>query len=309
MVGDKATVRLTLLGCLALQGIFVLQEHQQGRALSSDWHGGDAQHVHFSNESSVVNDTEAKILQNLLDGILSTTPLPPSNNQARNRQHSTAWDLDIDELVQTSNYTASDCDPRLVYMNDTILASAWSRKIPKVVHITGFTRCLSRPFYDNIQQWRLHAHAFYFHDEAAVDRLLQQEYWPEFPQLANLQHCMVSGAAKADLWRYLILYRYGGIYTDMDSAPGEKFVLSDNVTTIISDDDDGFFVVERVGCISQYFMATSPRHPFMFMAVQQVFARLLDTDSIGEQYVPFVTGPGALKNAYIRFMGRKKAGL
>ena len=40
---------------------------------------------------------------------------------------------DIDDLVQTSNYTASDCDPRLTYMNDTLLPQAWngsSSKIP-----------------------------------------------------------------------------------------------------------------------------------------------------------------------------------
>ena len=46
--------------------------------------------------------------------------------------------------------------------------------------------------------------------------------WPEFPQLRNSIDCLknAGGAAKADLWRYLALWVYGGIYTDMDNSPG-----------------------------------------------------------------------------------------
>lgn len=145
-----------------------------------------------------------------------------------------------------------------------------------------------------------------------MDRLLQ-ESWPEFPQLQHMQHCLISGAAKADLWRYLILYKYGGIYTDMDNAPTKDFFVKDgngNPTnvTIITDDDDSFFVVERIGVLSQYFMASSPKHPLLYLSVLQVFARLMEVETIGTQYVPFVTGPGALKNAFIRFMGLMEGG-
>jgi hypothetical protein len=215
--------------------------------------------------------------------------------------------LPLEELVATSNATASDCGPQLWFMDDVVApvdANVWGRKIPKIVHITGKTRCLPLPFLENVNQWKLQNHSFYFHDDAAVDRLLRQEYWPEFPQLSMLRPCLISGAGKADLWRYLLLYRYGGIYTDMDTAPGVKFFAPhDNASTIISADDDSFFVVERIGVLSQYFMAASPRHPLLYLSVLQVFHRLLEVDSVGGQYVPYVTGPGALKNAFIRFMG------
>lgn len=97
--------------------------------------------------------------------------------------------------------------------------------------------------------------------------------------------------------RYLILYQYGGIYTDIDAAPGPKFENA----TIINDDDDAWFVVERIGIPSQYFMAASPRHPFMHLLVTVTLRRLMEVQNVGLQYVPFVTGPGALKEAWMHF--------
>ena len=213
-----------------------------------------------------------------------------------------------------------------------------SHVIPKIVHVTSKSRCLTKPFYDNVLKWKqlLPDHRLYFHDDAAVDRLLNL-HWPEFPELQKMyKNCLsVSGAAKADLWRYLVLYKYGGIFTDIDSAPAKRFFLTDGdenddaitdeldedeeetsrtstakttamatkKTTIIDyDNDDSFFVVERIGVLSQYFMASSPGHPLMFTSVLQVFRRLMDVKSVATQYVPFVTGPGALKNAFIEFM-------
>jgi mannosyltransferase OCH1-like enzyme len=81
---------------------------------------------------------------------------------------------------------------------------------------------MTPPFLKNLDKWRFPGYGFYFHDEAAMDRLLDK-YWPEFPQLQWLQHCMISGAAKADLWRLLVLWEYGGIYTDIDNAPALGF--------------------------------------------------------------------------------------
>ena len=57
-----------------------------------------------------------------------------------------------------------------------------------------------------------------------------------------------------------------------------------------------------MGIMSQYFMASSPRHPFLHLCVSTLLARLLSAEVVGTQYVPFVTGPGTTKNAMIQFM-------
>ncbi len=62
-------------------------------------------------------------------------------------------------------------------------------------------------------------------------------------------------------------------------------------------------MVERIGVISQYFMASSPNHPFMFIALMQCLYRLVSfVDDIGTQYVPYITGPGVTKAAMMLFM-------
>ena len=108
-----------------------------------------------------------------------------------------------------------------------------------------------------------------------------------------MRRCISSGAGLADLWRYLVLWEFGGIYTDTDSAPGPLFYNG----TIINDDTDVLMEVEDVGSPSQYFMVASPRHPIMYMAVKQSIKKLLAVPSISAQYVPKITGPVVVKNA------------
>jgi hypothetical protein len=88
---------------------------------------------------------------------------------------------------------------------------------------------------------------------------------------------------------------------DIDNAPGPLFLDGD----VIKDDDDAWFVVEKLGIMSQYFMAASPRHPFIHIALIHLFERLLQVDNIQKQYVPFVTGPGTIKSAMMIFRNDK----
>ena len=42
--------------------------------------------------------------------------------------------------------------------------------------------------------------------------------WPEFPGLHTVLQCIFSkGAMLIDVWRILILWEYGSIYTDIDN--------------------------------------------------------------------------------------------
>jgi hypothetical protein len=86
---------------------------------------------------------------------------------------------------------------------DTSITHPPNRKIPNIIHVTAKTRCMPLGVRNNLDLWRFANFSFYVHDDAAVDKLLWETYWPEFPHLNLLRPCMVSGAAKADLWRYV----------------------------------------------------------------------------------------------------------
>ena len=63
-----------------------------------------------------------------------------------------------------------------------------------------------------------------------------------------MRSCLSSGAGLADLWRYLVLWDFSGVYTDMDDSPGQL----DN-GTMITDYIDALFEVDRGGFSSQYY--------------------------------------------------------
>jgi mannosyltransferase OCH1-like enzyme len=88
-------------------------------------------------------------------------------------------------------------------------------------------------------------------------------------------------------------------FSDIDNAPGRRF----DDGRVISEDDQAWFVVERVGVLSQYFMAGIPHHPFFFVALTTCLSRLIRlVENIGDQYVPYITGPGVTKEAMMIYM-------
>jgi mannosyltransferase OCH1-like enzyme len=196
-----------------------------------------------------------------------------------------------------------ECAEGLIPVPDTVLdpTLAWSdgRKIPRVVHVTSRSRCMTKEFAENIDKWRFKDHSLFMHDDVAMDKVLNRD-WPEFPLLQKVLKCTnFGGAVKADIWRILILYEYGGIFTDIDNAPN-KF----NGTTI-QPEDDAFFVVEQLGTPSQWFMAISPRHPMMYMIMDSILNNLFGIGDTGTLQVVWTTGPGAVAQGMKLFLRDK----
>lgn len=214
-----------------------------------------------------------------------------------------------DDLVQLTRANESvTCPHGLVpveMVSNPEADAGVGRRIPKIVHMTGKTKCLTQAFYDAAKKWQFEGHSLYFHDDEAVMELFNRD-WPMFPGLQNTLICLqgAGGAALADLWRYLALYEYGGIYTDMDNIPNTLF----NSTTI-TNEIDAYFLQESGLFLSQYFFAVSPRHPMMFLAVHDVMRELHNLLDTGAYYVPSTTGPGATKRAFIHFMGLNNTNL
>ena len=206
--------------------------------------------------------------------------------------------IPLRDLVDTN--VESSCPEGLLLVNDTILddfpLDDSARRIPRRIHMTSKTRCMPKEFVDIIDQWRFPGYELYFHNDAAMQKLFNRD-WPEFPQLKQVLRCTKGGAGLADVWRALVMWEYGGIYTDIDNAPA-KF----NGKTIRKD-DDAFFVIERSAHLSQYFFAARPRHPLFFLLVQHMMSRLLSLNDVNMQVVSLVTGPGATRVAFCNFMG------
>ena len=207
----------------------------------------------------------------------------------------------LTKLVDTDNYSET-CPPGLERFNDTILDPSLAyeggrRRIPRIIHFTAKSRCLPPKLHSHLAMWKFANYSIFFHDDHAVQRLLTKHF-PEFPHLTQMLPCIHSGAGVADLWRAVVLYEYGGIYTDVDNQPS---AFNGNS---IDKDDQTFFVVESLGVMSQYFMASEPKHPLMYLLVQRIMKQVMDVTNLKKHRPAQVTGPGALKNAMIEFMNK-----
>lgn len=224
--------------------------------------------------------------------------IPSASIQSKRSNQKYAAPMSLSDLVRSDEALAKySCPIGTSPILDTILHDDHGRRIPKMIHMTSKTRCATIEVIENINQWRLAGHSLYFHDDAAVQRLTDHPITQQlFPMLNETLKCVTNGMTKADLWRYLVLFVYGGIYADIDSRPNQFN------TTTITDKDDFFGVLDSLGILAQYFLASSPRHPLMMLTLEEAQHRLRRTDNVMKNQPSMTTGPLALKVGFIKFM-------
>ncbi|CAB9517712.1 glycosyltransferase [Seminavis robusta] len=187
------------------------------------------------------------------------------------------------------------------------------RKIPRSIHLAWVSandaaprqgRCLHYLQAETFQKWNtaFPNYSVYFHDDDAVDALLDPKNWPEFPQLGQAMKCAkMRGAMLVDIWRLLVLYKYGGFYADLDLLPKPDFTED-----IISPDVDFFAFSDAWSRPTQGSFAMAPGHPIGYYNIHEVMSRILNLDDIAHLKLVFVTGPEAFKFGYGLALGWKK---
>ncbi len=205
--------------------------------------------------------------------------------------------LRLIELTHNPPPNSLKCPPLTTPIYDRIVPDTNSSKIPKLLHISYKSRCVpTEIFADAIQQWKeaLPDYSFYFHDDQAVDRFLQQN-WPEFPGLHRTMQCMkYKGAMTIDLWRMMIVYEFGGLYTDIDNVPISEFQNG----SVISPEDTFFASSDPWNRPIQNIFAMEAKHPIAEFTIQAILTNVYNLDSLRFPRLVFTTGPEALKTGY-----------
>lgn len=90
----------------------------------------------------------------------------------------------------------------------------YEQKIPKIIWQTMKTNRVPLLMKDYIDSWidKNPEYEYRFYDDEDIKKFLKTN----FPQYFEGYKKIKYGASKADLWRYLIIYKYGGVYADMD---------------------------------------------------------------------------------------------
>jgi len=105
--------------------------------------------------------------------------------------------------------------------------------IEKNIFQSWYTKTLP-PYVDDFLKMNTE-YKYYLYDDDDMDKFVKEHYPGEIYECYNRLNIIV---AKVDLWRYLILYKYGGIYLDMDSS------INKPLTQLIKEDDHAIITAE-----------------------------------------------------------------
>ena len=201
-----------------------------------------------------------------------------------------------------NNGIVPNCTYPYVPVSDSIEDSdpyAGGRKIPRYIHVSHKSRCLHHLQALSLEKWKqaLPNYSVFYHDDDAVERLIHgEDNWPEFPHLRKIIQCaQMKGAMLCDIWRVLVLYRYGGLYSDIDIWPGPKFT-EDTIPAEV----DFFSLSDGWDRPSQWLFALSPGHPAGYYTMIEILERVLKMPNIADTKLVFTTGPDALKWGYAK---------
>lgn len=136
--------------------------------------------------------------------------------------------------------------------------------IPKRIYQTWKTKDLPRGVAIAVKQMLAlnPGYTHHLYDDHEIEEFMLTHYagrvYNAFSQLS-------IGAARADLWRYCVLYKYGGVYLDIDAGITKSL---DN--GLIRADDDAVITREQVeGLFNQWILIFSKGHPLLKAVIDE----------------------------------------
>lgn len=182
-------------------------------------------------------------------------------------------------------------------------------KIPKIIHQTSGRKELPLVLRESIAELRALNPGWnyrYYNDDAVADYI--RDHFPQhYPiyQRINPKY----GAARADLFRYLLMYREGGVYLDIKSTftqPLDRILKSED-RYLLSHWTNGPGTQHELwgtypeianprGEFQQCFIVCAPGHAFLKAVIEQVTQNIRNydvaRDGVGRRLV-HLTGPVA----------------
>ena len=142
-----------------------------------------------------------------------------------------------------------------------------SKAIPKIVWQTNYTNKVTLPIKASWLCNRLLSpgYDYKFHTTEMRKDFVEHHFPGETSRLYNR---LTIGAAQADLWRLLVLYKYGGIYMDIDAH------LVWPLNRIIPAESSALFLRYKDGAATNYFIASEPEHPIIQAIISEVLDRI-----------------------------------
>lgn len=129
--------------------------------------------------------------------------------------------------------------------------------VPKQIFQTFKTKKL--PLITRYHIWNMKRknpeYRYFFYNDRDIEKFITEEFPPQY--IENYSKLTI-GAAKADFFRYAVLYKKGGVYLDIDST------ITKPLKQLIKDEDEAVISVERhKNLYVQWGLIFSKNHPFL----------------------------------------------
>lgn len=211
----------------------------------------------------------------------------------------------IDELI--SKFKDYYCE---INGTDVILTKV---KIPRIIHQTFRTNELPTPIQEIVDKLKLMNPEFEyrFYNDDDCYNFVKENYDEETLELYSSINPKY-GSAKADFFRYLLMYKVGGVYLDIKStttAPLKNTILP----------TDEFVLSHWVGCdwkkelnyqhgeFQNWHIICVPNHPFLKETIERVKRNLRNYNGgVGKITVIHTTGPIPYSQAILSLLDRHK---
>ena len=171
--------------------------------------------------------------------------------------------------VRQGHFDPNPQDP--AHFDDYERASP-GREIPRVLHQTWKTADLPAEFAANVRGFEaLHpAWRRVLWSDAAMEQLVRQH----FPQYLAAYLALPRNIMRADLFRYMVLFVHGGLYSDLDVVflrPHDD-LIADCALLLGAETDD----TAATPFVAQHMIGSCPRHEFWADLLREALGRPLD---------------------------------
>lgn len=151
---------------------------------------------------------------------------------------------------------------------------------------------------DSINTWKNLNPEFEYRymDDAQAAEFILKEYGQEWHDLFI---SLPVGVMRGDLWRYMIIYKYGGVYTDLDTECWNP------INVWLNEDYDMIVCPETDLHFCQWTFAASAGNPILKSVLDTIKDRLLNPEYGSPHFVHTHTGPAIWTEGINKALGIK----
>ena len=141
---------------------------------------------------------------------------------------------------------------------------------------------------------------YYFYNNRDRDLFMKQKAVLINSQIWEAYNKLPLQVMKADLWRYCIIYMYGGVYADCDTICMKNPAIF-NTNALLT------IVPENNTHLCQWVFSAPSKSPILKTIIDESVDRILNTHNFNQQHIiHYLTGPGVFTNGVEKYLENKK---